>query len=135
MSTAEKHIEIENILNDMGLHSLAECMYMVDDRYLNAIALMINKGRDQGVFDSVIKHCVSQDMASLVSGYIETPLYCAQYVTGGVEQSQVAAHVCDKCGNNSQVLVKVSIPNIDLQQLCVDCKKTIEMYAGVVGIL
>lgn len=135
MSTAEKHIEIENILNDMGLHSLAECMYMVDNRNLDAVARMIAKGREKGVFDSVIKHCVSQDMASFVSGYIEKPLYCAQYITEPSTHGEVAAHICDKCGNNSQVLVKVAIPNTDLQHLCTDCKKTMEMYAGTVGIL
>ena len=135
MSTLETHIEIENLLNDAGHHHLAECMYMVDDRNLNAVACMIAAERKKGMSESNIRYQVTQDMASFVSGYIENPLYCAQFINAPVQASAVAEHVCDKCGNNSQVLVKVAIPNTDLQQLCVDCKKTVEMYAGTVGIL
>ena len=131
----EKHIEIENYLNDSGFHHLAECMYMVDDRNLDAIARMIDAERKKNTPEGSIRYQVTQDMASFVSGYIENPLYCAAYINKPAHPSEVADQLCDKCGNNCHVIVKVSIPNTDLQQLCGDCKKTMEMYAGTVGIL
>ncbi|OSZ79300.1 hypothetical protein CAP35_13890 [Chitinophagaceae bacterium IBVUCB1] len=132
MQQNEKYIEIKKILLDSVHGHLADCMDMVPEQNMAAIAMMINKERANEKPEGSIRYMVVQDMASLISGHISMPLFSEKYTD---DNRYDGGGICDKCGNDDNMLYKVSVPDTDVNKVCNDCKRTLEMYEGTVGVL
>lgn len=132
MEQRTDHSSIITKLLEEGISAhLADCLDMVPEENLNAICRMIREEIKAGQSRDVVRYQVEQDVAAFVGGNLKASLFSARYMNASEQEEPV----CGRCGNNSKALNKVSIPGIDIDRLCPDCAKTINMYENTVGVL
>lgn len=106
---------------------LAQQLPQVPKKNQEAIRDMVVDLKQRSVQQSIIQYHVIHDVATLLSGESNTPLFSSHYLEGANDK-----HECEICHSNVQVINTVCIPGSDITKICGDCMLTLPLH-GVVN--